>query len=184
MPVKRGFPRPAFAGIRNAAGITGWNAVGLAHGIRIVIRGADGLTKRRKMQKGDVKRMFERITVTKTFVRVFTLYLNDMRSAKIEYKRLAAIGDTPVSLENLLKAESVPQYTEEGFDENFGRNIKWQKSFRKEGPLEWFNPPLLVEDAIRVETVPEDELFGLLSWARNNGIPMLTDCAEGAENTL
>lgn len=60
---------------------------------------------------------------------MFVLYLNDMRSAHIEDRSPAAWAETREALERLIEAEKVDGY-------NDGR---WGKSFRRGGPLEWFN---------------------------------------------
>lgn len=59
------------------------------------------------------------------------LMLNDMRSPKIEYSELAIVAGSREEIEAILKRESVEPY----------RDDRWGKTFRKGGPLEWFNRP-------------------------------------------
>lgn len=58
------------------------------------------------------------------------LALNDMRSSKIEYKEFVACASSKEELEALLVQEKVPTYRDAD---------RWGKTFRKDGPLEWFN---------------------------------------------
>ena len=62
---------------------------------------------------------------------MFVLSLNDMRSSKIEHKEFIGWAETAEPLERLLAEEKVEEY-EDG---------QWRKSFRKDGPLEWYNTP-------------------------------------------
>ena len=61
------------------------------------------------------------------------LYMNDMRSPKFEQLTLVATG-TEAELRQLLAEESVESYREER-----PNGMWWGKTFRKGGPLEWFN---------------------------------------------
>ncbi len=71
---------------------------------------------------------------------MWVMILNDMRAAKSEHGDCpAARGDTRESLERMLLTEKVEPYREPGFN-HYGE-VMWGKSFRKGGPLEWFNPP-------------------------------------------
>lgn len=89
---------------------------------------------------------------------VWVLFLNDMRSAHYEDLRPVARATTPEELEALVERERVETYTEEsglpgtspelpGEETAFGyrgNSQTWSKSFRKGGPLEWFNAPLMM----------------------------------------
>jgi|SRR6478735_5797455 len=70
---------------------------------------------------------------------MWILILNDMRSAKSEHLKPAARGETREALERMLLTEKVEAYQEKGAN-HYGE-VNWGKSFRKGGPLEWFNPP-------------------------------------------
>jgi hypothetical protein len=70
---------------------------------------------------------------------MWILILNDMRSAKSEHLKPAARGATREALERLLLSEKVEPYREPGH--NLYGEVNWGKSFRKGGPLEWFNAP-------------------------------------------
>jgi hypothetical protein len=64
-------------------------------------------------------------------MRYWGLILCDMRAPRIEEgDRLAAWAETETALLDLMESERVQPYTDEG----------WHKTFRKGGPLEWFNP--------------------------------------------
>jgi len=65
----------------------------------------------------------------------YVLRLNDMRMGKIEHAALVCKAATPEELIQFLNEEKVEPY----IDERESR--RWGKSFRKGGPLEWFNPP-------------------------------------------
>jgi hypothetical protein len=60
---------------------------------------------------------------------MFILYLNDMRSAHVEDIHPICHAETREALLSFVEGETVPSYTD-------GR---WGKSFRKGGPLEWYN---------------------------------------------
>ena len=62
---------------------------------------------------------------------MWILQLNDMRSPKIEITTVVCKAETPEELEAFLKREEVGLYQEDG----------WGKHYRKDGPLEWYNPP-------------------------------------------
>lgn len=83
---------------------------------------------------------------------MFALYMNDMRGSKFEELTLVQRAATEQELRDLIERERVPVYKEER------ANGFWGKSFRKDGPLEWFNimTALIVEEpSIIVETVGE-----------------------------
>ncbi len=61
---------------------------------------------------------------------MWILRLNDMRAANIENVQAIFRAETNEQIEAFLEKESVPQY----------RDGQWQKYYRKDGPLEWFNP--------------------------------------------
>lgn len=62
---------------------------------------------------------------------LYVLYLNDMRSAKIEYTQISAWASDRAKLEAFIETETVELY----------RDGRYAKTFRKGGPLEWFNRP-------------------------------------------
>jgi hypothetical protein len=66
---------------------------------------------------------------------MWILYLNDMRSAKFEYLEPVVRAETKEALKAFLARNEVESYV----DEQWGK--KWGKSYRKGGPLEWFNHP-------------------------------------------
>lgn len=85
---------------------------------------------------------------------VFMLFLNDMRSDHSEDVKPVARANTPEELESFMERERVEQYQEPTglsptspemepslYDYRVNSQT-WTKSFRKVGPLEWFNPPL------------------------------------------
>lgn len=67
----------------------------------------------------------------------FALVLSDMRSSKIEHSNnLVAWSENQQSLLDLLERERVPG----GYREDqVPGDQRWFKSFRKGGPLEWYN---------------------------------------------
>lgn len=60
---------------------------------------------------------------------MWALFMNDMRSAKIEFHEPICWADTRQELIDLLVTERVEAY----------RDGQWGKSYRKGGPLEWKN---------------------------------------------
>ena len=70
---------------------------------------------------------------------MWLLELNPMR-AQCEAREAVAIGETREALEAFVARETVEPYTDEGAPNIYGVS-RWNKIFRKEGPLEWFNPP-------------------------------------------
>ena len=78
---------------------------------------------------------------------VWVLYLNHMQSPKSERLVPVTRADTREALVALLERETVPLYVEDG-EGPYGAT-KWHKSFRKGGPLEWFNPPDEVHHSFR-----------------------------------
>jgi hypothetical protein len=62
---------------------------------------------------------------------MWILQLNDMRMPKVEMMTPVARADSREEIIALLERERVESY----------RDGQWGKSFRKGGPLEWFNPP-------------------------------------------
>jgi hypothetical protein len=62
---------------------------------------------------------------------MWILQLNDMRAPKIEMNTIVCKAETKEELQDLLVHELVEPYKED----------KWGKTYRKGGPLEWYNPP-------------------------------------------
>lgn len=72
--------------------------------------------------------------------KIFTLQLSDMRAPKYEHSTvLFAWATTREALEKLLEDEKVDRYDEDG-QCAYG-STTYMKNFRKDGPLEWANPP-------------------------------------------
>lgn len=78
----------------------------------------------------------------------WVLCLNDMRSSRIEEMEVVACASTKDELVRFIESESVETYKDD--NENIrdpepwschGTNKSWHKSFRKGGPLEWYNRP-------------------------------------------
>ncbi len=68
---------------------------------------------------------------------IFVLRLNDMRFPKIEQVMSVFKSTSRQTLQQLLDEERVETYQEpKGYNDYF-----WVKSFKKGGPLEWFNTP-------------------------------------------
>ena len=71
---------------------------------------------------------------------LFGLVLNPMRG-HTEETRLICISDLRSELELLVASERVEPYGDPG-QSSFGLgDTVWRKSFRRGGPLEWYNPP-------------------------------------------
>ena len=83
---------------------------------------------------------------------MWMLYLNDMRSSNIETLTAVARAEDKETLENLLISEKVESYSD-------GR---WGKSFRKGGPLEWFNKPWTIDEEegrVIVKILPLEDIL-------------------------
>lgn len=72
--------------------------------------------------------------------RAFGLVLNMMRN-NTESRTLVCVADNREEIESLLTAERVEQYRDVGVSGFSGDDHTFHKSFRKDGPLEWFNAP-------------------------------------------
>lgn len=59
----------------------------------------------------------------------WVLFMNDMRSSNIEYNQPVCSAATKEALIEFYRKEMVESYSDG----------QWGKSFRKGGPLEWFN---------------------------------------------
>lgn len=69
---------------------------------------------------------------------MWILQLNDMRTPRIEIVMAIYRAETCGPLITFLEKESVPRY----------QDGKWSKSYKKDGPLEWFNPASGEKDGI------------------------------------
>jgi hypothetical protein len=67
----------------------------------------------------------------------YALYMNDMRSSNIEMRSFVCWSRSREALEKLLEDERCEPYSDDSPREGHHR---WAKSYRKGGPLEWFNP--------------------------------------------
>jgi predicted phosphohydrolase len=79
---------------------------------------------------------------------MWALYLNDMRSSKIEYTTLIAVFDTPELGQAYIDAQRLPDnknISVTGEDSYRGSEWTWVHAYRP-GPLWWFNPPFSYAD--------------------------------------
>lgn len=72
---------------------------------------------------------------------MWVLVLNPMRG-RFEESNPVARAITKEELEAFVARERVEPYSDEG------RDHSWSKTFRRGGPLEWFNPPALGDDSM------------------------------------
>lgn len=112
---------------------------------------------------------------------MYLLYLNPMRD-RTEARRLVARAETREALMAFVEREIAEPYIDAGerrithetdmiaqmagglVDEHIP-GWRWQKTFRKGGPLEWFNPPL--GDDCVVEVSLEQDIAKLTeTWDR------------------
>lgn len=82
---------------------------------------------------------------------MWVLLLNDMRSSKIEILTPVARAETKEALLAFLEREKVEGY----------RDGPWGKSYRKDGPLEWCNPPWMHMEDSHFQDVGTEE-----KWAQ------------------
>lgn len=78
---------------------------------------------------------------------MWVLLLNDMRHAHIEQLTPVARAETKEQLIAFLQRETVEPYQDD----------HWSKTFKKGGPLEWFNPPWSNEPEHYQDVQSEDE---------------------------
>lgn len=83
---------------------------------------------------------------------MWILQLNDMRSPKIEINTIIFKAETKEELEDLLVHELVEPYQED----------KWGKTYRKGGPLEWYNPPFSGNFGVHLIDIGTED-----SWAED-----------------
>ena len=69
---------------------------------------------------------------------MYILQLNDIRSSQIELLTAVARADSVEELEQFMGAEKVEYY----------HDGHWGKAFKKDGVLEWCNPPFDINEAI------------------------------------
>ena len=81
---------------------------------------------------------------------MFVLQLNDMRASQVEILTPVARVETREELEKCLKDNEVEPY----------RDGRWGKDYRQGGPLEWYNKPFYLNEAL-VDVSTED------SWAES-----------------
>jgi len=92
---------------------------------------------------------------------MYILKLNDMRSSQVETLTTVARADTKEELEALMDREKVESY----------RDDNWWKTYRKGGPLEWFNPPCgPYEFIVNVGTQEDWEARARLTFAHLTNI--------------
>jgi len=82
---------------------------------------------------------------------MFILYLNNMRDCKIEMLQPVAWAETKEQLKQFLEAQKVEPYSDREMAETYGQT--WGKTFRKDGPLEWYNPPY-DDDPVHFRKIP------------------------------
>lgn len=80
---------------------------------------------------------------------MFVLMLNDMRAANVETMLPVARAETAEELDSFLEQELANPYVDG----------QWSKVFKKDGPLEWYNPPFAEECIVDVGT-KEDWMQG------------------------
>lgn len=78
---------------------------------------------------------------------MWILRLNDMRSPNIEMYEVVAKSESNYRLEQWLQCEKVEPYREDN----------WGKVYRKGGPLEWYNEPILAFGQGIVNICSEEE---------------------------
>jgi len=71
---------------------------------------------------------------------MFALYLNPMMS-NTETSVCVTLADTAEQLEEFLEQEQVEPYSETGPSAFFDGEQTFRKVFKKDGPLEMYNPP-------------------------------------------
>lgn len=72
---------------------------------------------------------------------MWMLRLNDMRSSNIENLQNICVAESKEELESFLKNQEAESYNDTGSNSIHGSSYTYQKSYKKGGPLEWYNKP-------------------------------------------
>ena len=72
---------------------------------------------------------------------MWLLRLNDMRSSKIENLQNVCVAESKEELESFLKSQEAEPYNDTGSNSIHGNSYTYRKSYKKGGPLEWYNKP-------------------------------------------
>lgn len=110
---------------------------------------------------------------------IYALVLNDMRAPNIENVQVVRTSTERQELVDFYLGEVVKPWLDEGkvvvTDTGVTHRGAWRKSFRKGGPLEWFNPML---DDITDESRDGDYWGGI--WQVADGTPVGEALVKGA----
>ena len=102
---------------------------------------------------------------------MFILQLNNMQSNTEQHSPVAR-AETVEKLMEFLKSETVEPYTDIGYH-SFSNNeaYSYNKTFRKSGPLEWYNPPngrnTFYQEIVDVGTL-DDRIRQTAQWWNEN----------------
>jgi hypothetical protein len=72
-------------------------------------------------------------------VKIYMLLLNHIME-RVEQHAVVAISPSREELIKFYHSEKVEPYGEPGFNSMVAQDTTWRKTFRKDGPLEWYNP--------------------------------------------
>lgn len=89
---------------------------------------------------------------------LYALYLNPMRD-KYEVRHLIALSEYPEKLQNLLDENRVEPYDDIGINIYFDGPYTYHKYFKKNGPLEWYNPPTMDDRFGIIKLITKYELI-------------------------
>lgn len=87
---------------------------------------------------------------------MWVLLLNDMRASNIENICPVCRAATKEQLLAYLAKEKVEPYTDEK------NGYKWGKTYRKGGPLEWYNSPYMHDEHLHFKNAGHED-----EWAAN-----------------
>lgn len=87
---------------------------------------------------------------------MWVLSLNDMRNSNVENLTPVAKSATKEELIDFMEREKCEPYVDEV------NGYRWSKVFRKDGPLEWMNPPYSFEEHRTFQFVGTED-----DWAAN-----------------
>lgn len=93
-----------------------------------------------------------------TQVKIYKLFLSDMRLGALD---LAAVSYEKEKLVNFLTNELSESYAESEdveIEEGIFETLTFNKSFKKNGPLEWFTPETIQDDMFPSQWINEPDL--------------------------
>ena len=107
-----------------------------------------------------------------TEVKIYVLIMNNMRG-QYEDTVIVAVSDGPNKLRNFIDSERVEKYRDE--DDLNMVGFPLTKTFRKGGPLEYFNAPYISEDIRPIDSIRPGDTGIFYEWVNIESLPNIRD---------